>query len=228
MIVPQHIGIIMDGNRRWARGQGISTLEGHKKGVEALERTLKLCRDYKIKILTVFAFSTENWQRPKKEVDYLMKLFLDIFSKKRVKSLQENKIKLNVLGQRERFPQKLQQKMQQAEAATKQNKNFILNIALSYGGRADIVQAVKNIFQKGIKPGAIDENLISRNLYTQGLPEPDLIIRTGKQKRLSNFLIWQAAYSELYFSDKHWPEFNRQELEKALKDYAKRKRNFGR
>ncbi len=226
MAACQHIAIIMDGNRRWAKKRGLPSLEGHRAGVKALERTLKLCKKYKIKILTVFAFSTENWNRSQKEVDYLINLFLDLFSEKRIKELKENKIKLNVLGQKERFSREIQQKIKKAETETFNSKDLIFNIALSYGGRADIVRAVTRILKRGITK--IDEELISKNLWTQGLKDPDLIIRTGREKRISNFLIWQGAYSELYFSDKYWPDFNEQEFKKILKDYDNRQRRFGR
>jgi len=222
MNLPYHIGIIMDGNRRWAKGKGLAPLQGHQKGSEAFEKIARHCQKKGIKILTVFAFSTENWNRSKKEVDYLMKIFLNVFRKERVDKLMKEKVKVNVLGQKHRFSKQLQKKIQEIEDLTKDNSKFILNICLSYGGRADIVEAVKKIGNK-----KITEDLISKNLWTQGLRDPDLIIRTGKEKRISNFLIWQSAYSEFYFSDKHWPDFSEAELDKALKEYDKRKRRFG-
>jgi len=222
MNLPYHIGIIMDGNRRWAKEKGLAPLKGHQKGSEAFEKIARHCQKKGIKILTVFAFSTENWNRSKKEVDYLMKIFLNVFRKERVDKLMKEKVKVNVLGQKHRFSKQLQKKIQEIEDLTKDNSKFILNICLSYGGRADIVEAVKKIGNK-----KITEDLISKNLWTQGLRDPDLIIRTGKEKRISNFLIWQSAYSEFYFSDKHWPDFSEAELDKALKEYDKRKRRFG-
>jgi undecaprenyl diphosphate synthase len=226
MTLPEHIGIIMDGNRRWAKERGLPSLKGHREGVKTLKRILNLCEQYKIKILTVFAFSTENWNRPAAEVNYLMNLFLDIFSKKDVQRMKEKNIKVNVLGQKHRFSKAIQERIEKAEKETSANKDFILNIALSYGGRADIVEAVKKILKKGITK--IDEDLISKNLWTKGLRDPDLIIRTGKEQRFSNFLIWQSAYSELYFSDKSWPAFDEKEFKNILKNYAERQRRFGR
>ena len=223
MNLPYHIGIIMDGNRRWAKQKGLSPLQGHKKGLEIFEKIARHCQKRGIKILTVFAFSTENWNRSKREVDYLMKLFLKTFSKKRIDELMKEKVKVNILGQKYRLSKKLQKKIQEVEELTKINSKLILNIALSYGGRADIVEAVKKIGSK-----KITEDLISKNLWTQGLRDPDLVIRTSNEKRISNFLIWQAAYSEFYFSDKHWPEFDEKELDKILKEYDRRKRRFGR
>jgi len=223
MNLPYHIGIIMDGNRRWAKQRGLSPLQGHKKGLEVFEEIAKHCQKRGIKILTVFAFSTENWNRSKKEVDYLMNLFLNAFNKKRIDELIKEKVKVNILGQKHRLSKKLQKKIQEIEESTKVNSKLILNIALSYGGRADIVEAIKKIGNK-----KITEDLISKNLWTQGLKDPDLIIRTSNEKRISNFLIWQVAYSELYFSDKCWPAFDEKELDKILKEYDKRKRRFGR
>ncbi|MBU3918825.1 di-trans,poly-cis-decaprenylcistransferase [Patescibacteria group bacterium] len=222
MNLPYHIGIIMDGNRRWAKDKGLGSLAGHQKGFETFEKIARYCQKKGIKILTVFAFSTENWNRSKKEKDYLMKIFLSVFRKERIDELMKEKVKINVLGQKYRFSKQLQKKIQEIEDLTKDNTKFILNICLSYGGRADIIEAIKKIGEK-----KITEDLISKNLWTQGLPDPDLIIRTGKEKRISNFLIWQAAYAELYFSDKHWPEFTEHDLDKALKEYDERKRRFG-
>jgi len=212
----------MDGNRRWAKDKGLGSLAGHQKGFETFEKIARYCQKKGIKILTVFAFSTENWNRSKKEKDYLMKIFLSVFRKERIDELMKEKVKINVLGQKYRFSKQLQKKIQEIEDLTKDNTKFILNICLSYGGRADIIEAIKKIGEK-----KITEDLISKNLWTQGLPDPDLIIRTGKEKRISNFLIWQAAYAELYFSDKHWPEFTEHDLDKALKEYDERKRRFG-
>jgi len=227
MKVPNHIAIIMDGNRRWAKINRLPAFEGHRRGVKAFDEIAKRCQEKTVKVLTVFAFSTENWNRPKKEVNFLIKLFLGMFSKNRIKELQDRGVKLNLIGQIEKFPKKLQEKIKEAEKQTKDNKNFILNIALSYGGRADITEAVKKILEKGISAKQITEDLISENLWTQGLPEPDLIIRTGGEKRISNFLIWQGAYSELYFANKYWPEFSEKDLDKAIVDYSSRQRRFG-
>ena len=228
MIIPQHLAIIMDGNRRWAKQKNLPSFRGHKHGLGVFKDISKYCQKKGIKILTVFAFSTENWNRSKTEINFLIKLFLSLFSKKDIQELQDREVKLNIIGQKKRFSALLQKKMKKAEEQTKNNKNFILNIALSYGGRADIVEATKKILKKGLSSEEIDESLFSQYLWTKGLQDPDLIIRTGGEKRISNFLIWQGAYSELYFSDTLWPDFNKEELDKIFEDYATRKRNFGR
>jgi len=228
MIIPQHLAIIMDGNRRWAKQKNLPSFRGHKHGLGVFKDISKYCQKRGIKILTVFAFSTENWNRSKTEINFLIKLFLSLFSKKDIQELQDREVKLNIIGQKERFSALLQKKMKKAEEQTKNNENFILNIALSYGGRADIVEATKKILKKGLSSEEIDESLFSQYLWTKGLQDPDLIIRTGGEKRISNFLIWQGAYSELYFSDTLWPDFNKEELDKIFEDYATRKRNFGR
>jgi len=220
MNLPYHIGIILDGNRRWAKERGKPSLYGHTKGLENFEKIARHCQKRGIKILTVFAFSTENWNRSKKEVDHLMRLFGNVFRKERIDELMKEKVRVNVIGQKHRFSVKLQKKIKEVEDLTKKNTKFVLNIAMSYGGRADITQATK-------KAKTITEDEISRNLWTQGLRDPDLIIRTGKEKRISNFLIWQGAYAELYFPDKHWPGFTEKDLDKALKEYDTRKRRFG-
>ena len=229
MSIPIHIGIIVDGNRRWAKKRHLPSFYGHKFGLENLKRIGRYCQKRGIKILTVFAFSTENWQRSKKEVSYLMKLLESApSSPEYIRELIEREVKVNIIGQRERLPQKLQSKIKEIERLTKNNKKAVFNIALSYGGRAEIVEAVKNILAKKINPEKIDENTISKNLGTKDLPDPDLIIRTGKRKRISNFLLWQSAYSELYFSDKLWPDFTEKDLDKAIREFSLRKRTYGR
>ncbi len=228
MTIPQHLAIVMDGNRRWAKERSLPSLKGHQKGAQTFKKIAEYCQKRGTKILTVFAFSTENWNRSKIEVNYLMKLFLVLFSRKNIKELQDRDVKLNIIGQREKLPAKLREKIRQIEKETENNKKFILNIALSYGGRADITQAVKNIIRKRAEIKEITEDLISKNLWTNDLPNPDLIVRTGGEKRISNFLIWQGAYSELYFTDSFWPDFSELELNEIFKDYANRKRNFGR
>lgn len=225
--LPHHLGIIMDGNRRWATKKGLPTLEGHKRGLENLKKIVEYCRKKGIRILTVFAFSTENWNRSKKEVNYLIKLFLLALSPKNIKELSKDKTKINILGKTEKFPKNLQKRIEKVQKITRGNKDFILNIALSYGGRSEIAEAVKKIIEKKYSSQDINENLISENLWTKNMPDPDLIIRTGNEKRISNFLIWQCAYSELYFSKKYWPEFSKKELDKAFLEYARRQRRFG-
>ncbi len=226
--IPFHLGIIIDGNRRWAKKKGLLSFEGHRKGLDNVERIGERCRKQGIKILTLYVFSTENWERSKKEVKYLMKLFEGVLSKKNIKELVQKNIKLQVIGQKERLSQSLQKKIKQGEELTKNNKKAILNLCISYGGRPEIVQAVRNIIKKGLSVNEISEDLISKNLWTANLPEPDFIIRTGGEQRLSNFLIWQSAYSEFYFTKKLWPEFTEKDLDEALLDFSHRHRRFGR
>ena len=227
MRIPYHLGIIMDGNRRWAKLKGLAPFEGHRQGLKTFEDIARYCQEKGVKILTVFAFSTENWNRPSREVNFLMKLFARMVSKQKLKQLQKRKVKVRFIGQINKFPKILQKKIKEAETLTKNNKEFILNIALSYGGRADIVEAIKKIIREKIRPKEVTEALVSKMLWTKGLPDPDLIIRTGKEERISNFLIWQGAYSELYFCDKYWPEFSEKDLEIAFLDYSQRQRRFG-
>ena len=226
--IPTHLGIIIDGNRRWAKKRGLPTLIGHKKGLDKVKKVGEWCKKRGIKILTFYTFSTENWNRSKKEVSYLMKLLGGAFSKKNIRELNKKKIKLQVIGQKERLPKSLQNRIKEAEELTKNNKEGVLNLAISYGGRPEIIQAVKNIIKKKISADRISEEVINQNLWTAGLPYPDFIIRTGGEQRLSNFLIWQSAYSEFYFTKKYWPEFNEEDLDKALFDFSRRQRRFGR
>lgn len=227
MKIPQHIAIIMDGNRRWAKERGLMSFRGHKEGLKTLENISRYCQKRAVRILTVFAFSTENWNRSKEEIDYLMKLFLTIFAKTKIKELIKRGVRVNVMGQKQKFPKTLQVKIKEVEKLTRNNKNFILNIALSYGGRADITEAVRKILRRKISPKAISEGLIAKNLWTKNLPDPDLIIRTGKEQRISNFLLWQGAYSELHFSQKYWPEFTEEDLDIAITEHNRRQRRFG-
>lgn len=219
---PYHLGIIMDGNRRWAKEKGLPVFQGHTKGLKVLEKIVRHCKKKGIKALTLFAFSTENWQRPKKEVDFLISLIKQALNKDLKRFAQED-IRIKIIGQRERLHE-LQSDMQEIEQATKNNKTMLLNIALSYGGRAEIASALQNIIKKKIPAEKITEKTISENLWTSDL---DLLIRTGKAQRISNFLIWQAAYSELYFSDKYWPDFTEKDLDNALQDFADRQRTKG-
>ena len=225
--IPYHLGIIIDGNRRWARERGLPTFQGHLRGYEKLRKVGKWCKNRGVKILTIFAFSTENWNRSKEEVSYLMKLLVRAFSKKEVDEIDKEGIRLRVIGQKERLNKNLQRMIQEAEELTKNNKEGILNLAISYGGRPEIIEAVKRIISKKIAPEKITEEVISQNLWTEGLPDPDLIIRTSGEQRTSGFLTWQAAYSELYFCKKYWPDFSEKDLDLALSDYASRQRRFG-
>jgi undecaprenyl diphosphate synthase len=222
--IPHHLGIIVDGNRRWAKEKGLETIEGHKEGFENVKRIVKLCREKGIKILTLFVFSTENWKRSPKEVSYLMDLFKKAFSDENIKEVYQNGVRVRVVGKKDLLSIALQRMVQNIEKKTEDNKKMILNFALSYGGRNEIVQAVKKIVEKNIPAEKITEEMISENLL---LPDVDLIVRPGKVKRISNFLIWQAAYTEFFFCDKYWPDFNKEDLEKVLSDFANRKRRFG-
>lgn len=224
---PHHIAIILDGNRRWAKAHGLSILEGHLEGAKNLGRILETAASRGIKILTVYAFSTENQKRSKEEISGLFRTFREFMIKNR-KKLQEKGVRLKVLGDLSFFPQDLQREILETVEMLKEGRTIQLNMALNYGGRLDIVQAVKKIMRRGTRPEELTEDLISKNLYTSGDPEPDMIIRPGGEMRLSNFLIWQASYSELYFTSKFWPEFDKKELDKALEEFNARERRFGR
>ena len=221
--IPYHLGIIIDGNRRWAREKGLPVFEGHKRGLKKIKEVIKWCRERRVKILTFFVFSTENWKRSKMEVSYLMKLAQEIM-KNYIKEARKERIKIKIIGQKEKLPRALAKAIKNTEELTKNNKEMTLNFALSYGGRLEITEAVKNIIKKRIPPEKITEEVISENLWTSDL---DLLIRTGKEQRLSNFLIWQVAYSELYFTKKYWPDFTEKDLEEAFEDFSLRQRRFG-
>ncbi len=224
--IPHHLGIIIDGNRRWAKEKGLPTFEGHRRGLKKIKELLKWSKNRGIKILTLFVFSTENWKRSQNEVNYLMRLLSRGLNdlKKNIKKINKYGMKIRVIGQRKRLPEYLKKEVQDIEELTKNNKDFVLNFALSYGGRAEIIEAIKNIIKKKIPPAKITEDIISQNLWTSDL---DLLIRTGKEQRISNFLIWQVAYSELYFCPKYWPDFTEKDLDEALLDYVRRQRRFG-
>ena len=221
--IPNHVGIIVDGNRRWAKEKKLPSFVGHKKGLERVKEVIKWCKNKGVKMLTLFLFSTENWKRAQGEVHLIMKLAKEAIIEN-LDELHKEKIKVRVIGERERLPKFLQEKIKNIEELTKNNKEMTLNFALSYGGRAEIVDAVKKIIEKGIPVQKIDENIISQNLWTSDL---DFVIRTGKEQRISNFLIWQTAYSELYFSQKYWPDFTEKDLDEAFMEYARRQRRFG-
>lgn len=222
--IPQHLAVIMDGNRRWARARGLKPFDGHKAGYKKLGDVLKWCKEAGIKILTLFAFSTENWKRSKPEVDFLMRLFYFALTKN-VKKLHKNNVCLRVIGHKEGLPKKLQSAIKKAEKLTENNTGGILNLAINYGGRQELV----DVFNKILKnpPKKVSEDLISKNIYNADLPEPDLIIRTSGEMRLSGFLLWESAYSELYFTKHHWPEFSKKDFNQALKSFATRERRFG-
>ncbi|MGN0018741.1 MAG: isoprenyl transferase [Candidatus Gastranaerophilaceae bacterium] len=222
----QHIAIIMDGNRRWAKLRNLPTAMGHKKGVDALKNTLRACNDFGIKYLTVYAFSTENWNRKQEEVDFLMDLFCKTL-KNETKEMNENNVVIDFIGDLEKLPQKLQDILNESKDITKNNTGVKLQIAFNYGSRDEIVHAVKKIIDKSIKSEDVTEDLISSELYTAKCPNPDLLIRTGGEMRISNYLLWQIAYSEFYITDKFWPEFNKEALAEAIIEFNNRQRRFG-
>jgi len=226
MNIPQHIVLFPDGNRRWAREKGMNTLEGHKQGYNNLLDFAGWCKDRGVKVLTAYGFSTENWNRSPEEVDYLMKLLESCLSDNLGKYNKDG-VRVKVIGQKDRLPKGLQEAIMKTEEATKDNSNLFLNLAISYGGKWDILNAVQNIINEGIPADKIDETVMEDHLSTAGLPTPDFIIRAGGEQRMSNFVLWQAAYSELYFCPKYWPDFNEQDLDVALTEFDKRSRRFG-
>ena len=229
--LPNHVAIIMDGNTRWAENNNLDKNDGHKEGVKKARLAVEFFLENKIKNLTLFAFSTENWGREKKEVKALLKLFLEAINEQ-TPDLIKNKVKLNFIGEISRFDKALINKIKSSQTKTSTYvSKMSLNIAISYGGRWDIEQAlksiVKDILKRKIKVKNIDETLIANYLSTSSIPDPDLIIRSAGEQRISNFYLWQAAYSEIYFSKKLWPDFNERDFKKALDEYAQRKRKFG-
>ncbi len=224
--IPSHVAIIMDGNGRWAKKRGLSRIKGHKAGAKAIENALDSALHLGVKVITVYAFSTENWVRPEYEVSVLMTLLFQ-FLKLQKKKLKDKDIKLSVIGDRSKLPDFINREIDKVLGETKNNSRLVFNIALNYGGRDDIVNAVKNIVKQGVEPSIIDERFFAKYLYTAGLPDPDLLIRTSGEVRISNFLLWQIAYTELYFSDVLWPDFDTIEMLKAVIEYQKRERRFG-
>lgn len=226
----QHIAIIMDGNRRWAKDRNLPSAVGHKKGVDALKKTVYACDDYGIKYLTVYAFSTENWNRKPEEVDFLMNLLGNTI-KNELDELHENNVVISFLGDLTKLNPKLQEILYNAIDVTKDNKGVHLQIAFNYGARDEIVTAVKNISKKvasgELKTEDITEETVSAELYTKGCPDPDLLIRTGGEVRVSNYLLWQIAYSEILIVDEFWPEFDKTALENAIKEFFNRNRRWG-
>lgn len=218
----QSIGIIPDGNRRWARSRGLPTIEGHRKGVLKLREVGDWCIEKGVSTLTVFGFSSENRNRSKEEIDYLIKIIYHYISSRSLKDLKKRGIQINIIGDLTFFPQKVRDAVKRAEDETKENKEMTLNVALNYGGRSEIVSVAKKLIEKGIE---FTEENFSSNLFINTFP--DLIIRTGREVRISNFMLWQAAYSELYFSNSYWPEFSKKEFDDAFEYYAKKERRFG-
>jgi undecaprenyl diphosphate synthase len=228
--VPRHVAIIMDGNNRWAKRRMLPGVAGHKAGVSSVRAVIKVCAEAGVEVLTLFAFSSENWQRPADEVNALMELFL-VALRREARKLNENGIQLRIIGDRSRFHPELQAAMQHAEELTAENNRFVLQVAANYGGQWDIVQAAQQLarrVQQGeLQPGGITVESLQACLMGADLPLPDLCIRTGGEHRISNFLLWQLAYAELYFSDLFWPDFKQEAMRTALADYASRQRRFG-
>jgi undecaprenyl diphosphate synthase len=229
--IPRHIAIIMDGNGRWAKQQNKPRFMGHKAGVDSVEAIVKHCVELDVEVLSLFAFSSENWRRPSKEVDLLMDLFA-IALKQQVKKLHKNNIRLRIIGDVSRFSNSLQKLIHEAQQLTQDNTGLTINVAANYGGRWDITQAVQQIalqVQQGIlDPESISETTISNLLTTADLPEPDLFIRTGGEERVSNFMLWQMAYTEMYFTSELWPDFKVEQLDRAIDSFGNRERRFGR
>jgi undecaprenyl diphosphate synthase len=221
-----HLAFIMDGNGRWAKARNLPRLAGHKAGVDSLRRVLNECDRQGIKIVTLYAFSTENWRRSEEEVGGLMKL-LEVVVERELAELHRKGVQIRHIGRSDRIPAPLYKKVKNAIDYTRNNTRLILNLALDYGGRAEIVDAVKQMLADGLDPNYIDELTFNRYLYTGGQPDPDLIVRTSGEYRVSNFLIWQGAYSEYYITDVHWPDFDETELQKAIDSFSKRDRRFG-
>lgn len=229
-IVPKHLCVIMDGNGRWANKHNLPRISGHKAGIKTVRMVIKESIKAGVNILTLYAFSTENWKRPKEEIYALMNLFQEIIAKEK-NNLIENDIRIRFIGHRENLPNTLKLAMENIEEETKKNKKLLLNIALNYGGRSELCHAFqllsKEILQGKIEPSQITPNDINKYLFTSGLPDPDLLIRTGGELRISNFLLWQVAYTELWFTKTFWPDFSKKQLWKALSNYGKRERKFG-
>ena len=222
----QHIAIIMDGNRRWAKNNMLPSAMGHKKGVEALKKTLKAAHKFGIKYLTLYAFSTENWNRKQEEVDFLMGLLANTI-KSQLDELNQNNVKLRFIGYLKALNPTLQEILAQAVETTKNNTGVNLQIAINYGARNEITNAIKDMMYQGVKPEDVDEELVSKFLYTKSIPDPDLLIRTGGEMRISNYLLWQIAYCELYITNIYWPEFDEEALKNSILEFAKRQRRWG-
>ncbi|MDC3069776.1 isoprenyl transferase [Prochlorococcus sp. AH-736-D21] len=228
--VPEHVAIIMDGNGRWATKKGLPRSFGHNKGVSVLKEIIKASKNLGCKVLTVYAFSTENWTRPMQEVDYLINLFTEVL-RNEIEELNQESIKIKFIGNLTPFPESLKKIIYDSESLTKNNNTFLLNVCVNYGGRQEIVEVAKEIAIKSlsgeIKPSEVNEELFSSVLLTKGIKDPELLIRTSGEKRISNFLLWQLAYSEIYISEVLWPDFNEFEFLKAIIDYQSRNRRFG-
>lgn len=224
--VPRHVVIIPDGNRRWAKARGLAPIEGHKRGLEAAMNVVRGSRSLGVKVLTLWGFSTENWRRPPGEVGYLMRIYAQFFRNHLGELLKEG-VRFNWLGRRDRVPQVLRKVLEKVERETGKNTKYILNICIDYGGRDELIRAFKKILAKGISVSKIDESMVSANLDTVGIPDPDLLIRTSGENRISGIMPWQTAYTELYFTKLFFPDFSLSELKRAINDYSRRQRRFG-
>jgi undecaprenyl diphosphate synthase len=225
--VPNHIGFIMDGNRRWAKSKGLPTLEGHRRGFNRILNLMDVAIKYKVPCITTYAFSTENWDRDPAEIKYLMDLFRTMFTKN-IKKLHEKGVKLLILGRLEDFEPDIQEKARDAMELTKNNRGIILNVAFSYGGRAEIIDATKRILKEGLDPDQLSEEEFHKYLYEPGTPDLDLVVRTSGEERTSGFMMWRSAYSELVFVKENWPDFDEASFVDVLKEYNHRERRYGR
>ena len=225
MKIPSHIAIIMDGNGRWAQKKGLPRTYGHKKGVKTLKMIVKTATEMNVSCLTVYAFSTENWKRPKNEVDFILELFASTL-KNEGRELAQNSVVIKILGRRNSLPDFLLDEIKNLEMETAGNDGLQLNIAFNYGGRAEIIDTAKELLNK-YNAEEINEELFTKNLYIENYPEVELLIRTGGERRLSNFLLWECAYAELYFTEKYWPDFNKEDFKNAINEYMRRDRRFG-
>lgn len=228
--IPKHVAIIMDGNGRWAKNKGLPRTAGHREGIARVREIIKHSRELGVQVVTFFAFSSENWSRPRSEVNLLMR-YLNNFLDREVRELDKNNVRLIFIGRDEPIPKPLQKKMREAEAKTKDNTGITMVLALNYGARQEIIDAAKK-FMYSVQKGeetveSLNEDNFSRNLYTAGLPDPDLLIRTSGENRISNFLLWQLSYAEFYFPEKYWPDFKNKDLDEAIEIYQKRERRFG-
>jgi undecaprenyl diphosphate synthase len=228
--LPQHIAVIMDGNGRWAQRRHLPRIAGHRAGVQSARTVIETCARLRIPALTLYAFSMENWRRPKAEIDFLMRLLRE-YLRKELPTIQRNNIRMLVIGRSDQLPEEVREDVERAMAQTAENTGMVLTVALNYGGRAELVDAFNRILDRvrndGLANGGVDEEMISRYLYTAGLPDPDLLIRTSGEMRVSNFLLWQIAYAEIYVTETLWPDFSRAQLYEALLDFQKRERRYG-
>ena len=228
--LPHHVAIIMDGNGRWARARGLPRVMGHRAGIKSVRAVVEAARETGIGVLTLYAFSVENWKRPPTEVSTLMRL-LNEYLRRELENLMKNEIRLNVLGDFEGLPASVQGSLRRVMESTRGNRRMLLNLALNYGGRAEILQAVRQVAAQvkagKLRPAALDEEAFSRFLYTGGMPDPDLLIRTSGEQRISNFLLWQISYAELYITPKLWPDFGKEDFAQALAEFQRRERRFG-